>query len=117
MAARLERLKRRADFLRVAGTGRKAVAPSLVLQVAPQPEDCRSGTGIRVGFTASRRVGGAVVRNRAKRRLRAAAANVLPYEGRPQIDYVLIARAGTADRPFPALVADLRSALRRVGAD
>jgi ribonuclease P protein component len=86
----------------------------LVLQAAPQPEDCQNGTGIRVGFTASRRVGGAVVRNRAKRRLRAAASNVLAYEARPRIDYVLIARAGTADRPFAALVADLQSALRGV---
>ena len=115
LAARLETLKRRADFLRVAASGGKAVAPGLVLQAAPQPEDCMQASCIRVGFTASRRVGGAVVRNRAKRRLRAAAANVLPHYGRPQTDYVLIARAGTAERPFATLVGDLRSALRRIG--
>lgn len=53
-------------------------------------------------------------RNRAKRRLRAAAASVLPYQGRPGTDYVLIARASTADRPYLALVADLEVALRRL---
>lgn len=69
---------------------------------------------MRVGFTASRKVGGAVVRNRAKRRLRAAAAHILPDAGRPGTDYVLIARAATAARPFAALLDDLETALRRV---
>jgi ribonuclease P protein component len=115
LTATLETLKRRADFLRVAASGRKAATPGLVLQAAANPQDCAPGPAIRVGFTASRRVGGAVIRNRAKRRLRAAAAAVLPQHGRPQTDYVLIARAGTAERPFAALVADLRSALRRIG--
>jgi len=69
---------------------------------------------VRVGFTASRKVGNAVVRNRAKRRLRAAAARMLSAEGRPGTDYVLIARATTAERPFAALVDDLETALGRV---
>lgn len=70
---------------------------------------------MRVGFTATRKLGGAVVRNRAKRRLRAAAARVLAERGRPGTDYVLIARAGTVGRPYPALLADLETALRRLG--
>jgi ribonuclease P protein component len=70
-----------------------------------------------VGFTASRKVGNSVARNRAKRRMRAAAASVLPFHGRPGTDYVLIARASTPDRPFSALVADLESALRRIEYD
>ena len=69
---------------------------------------------MRVGFTASRKVGNAVVRNRAKRRLRAAAAQLLTVRGNPRTDYVLIARAATARRPFAALLDDLESALRRV---
>jgi ribonuclease P protein component len=105
-------LKQRADFLRVAA-GRKAVVPGLVLQAAPQPE--MPTRGIRVGFTASRKVGNSVTRNRAKRRMREAAARVVPYQGKPGTDYVLIARASTAERPFPALVADLEGALRRIG--
>jgi len=87
--------------------------PGLVLQAARQPKNAACGAAVRVGFTASRKVGNAVVRNRAKRRLREV-ARVLAERGRPGTDYVLIARAGTADRPYMALVADLETALRRV---
>jgi ribonuclease P protein component len=69
---------------------------------------------VRVGFTASRKIGNAVTRNRAKRRLRSAAASILPGKGKPGTDYVLIARASTVDRPYDALIADLEAALRRL---
>ena len=69
---------------------------------------------VRVGFTASRKVGNAVVRNRAKRRLRAAAAGVLARAGRPGTDYVLIARAATGERRYAELVGDLAAALRQI---
>ncbi len=82
------------------------------MQAAPQPVP---GTEARVGFTASRRVGNAVARNRAKRRLRAAAATVLPQQGKAGTDYVLIARADTGTRRYAALIADLEGALRQVG--
>ncbi|MDH3240941.1 MAG: ribonuclease P protein component [Alphaproteobacteria bacterium] len=106
----LYRLKRRPEFLRVAGSGLKAAAPGLVLQAAKR----EGGTGIRVGFTASRRVGGAVARNRAKRRLRAAAADVIAAHAAEGCDYVLIARRTTLARPYPALTRDLAGALKRL---
>jgi ribonuclease P protein component len=111
---KLETLKIRADFLRVATAGRRSAGPSLVLQAAPRPEELGDAARIRVGYTASRKVGNAVIRNRAKRRMRAAAARVLPVYGRPGTDYVLIARASAADRPFSDLITDLEAALRRI---
>jgi ribonuclease P protein component len=111
--SKLERLKLRGDFLRVAA-GRKVVMPGLVLQAAPQP--ATPTPGIRVGFTASRKVGNSVIRNRAKRRMREAAARIVPHQASANTDYVLIARANTADYPFSALVADLAKALRRLDA-
>jgi ribonuclease P protein component len=83
-----------------------------VLQAAPQPGG--PAAVLRVGYTASRRVGGAVQRNRAKRRLRAAAAAVLPRCGAAGTDYVLIARDGTGKRRYAEMLADLEGALRQV---
>ncbi|HZU90626.1 MAG TPA: ribonuclease P protein component [Stellaceae bacterium] len=114
MASGLVRLKTRADFLRIAAGRRRAARPGLVLQAAACPPDAANGEVVRVGFTASRKVGNAVLRNRAKRRLRAAAAEVLARAGRPGTDYVLIARAATAARLYADLVGDLEAALRQV---
>jgi ribonuclease P protein component len=86
----------------------------LVLQAAARPDGSIGAEAIRVGFTASRKVGNAVTRNRARRRMRAAATSILPYQGRPGTDYVLIARASTAKQPYGSLIADLEAALRRV---
>lgn len=107
MRAAIGRLKRREEFLKVAGSRRKAALPGVVLQAAAGP----NGDAIRCGFTATKKLGGAVVRNRAKRRLRAAAQAVLPVAGTRGYDYVLVARAGTLDRPWPQLLDDLRKAL------
>lgn len=107
---RLSTLTKRADFLRAARAPRVAM-PGFVLQMRvrkPQEAD-----GIRVGFTCSKKVGNAVARNRAKRRLREIARIVLPTCGNPDADYVLIGRAQvTANRPFNALLDDLRSAVK-----
>jgi ribonuclease P protein component len=86
----------------------------LVLQAAVRAGPSNPSAAVRVGFTASRKVGNAVIRNRAKRRLRAAAVAILPTLGKPGTDYVLIARGGTADRPYAALLADLEAGLRRI---
>jgi ribonuclease P protein component len=79
--------------------------------MAPTPEPTAE---LRAGFTVTKKVGNAVVRNRAKRRLREAARAVLPLYGAPGCDYVLIARDATPDRPFAALIDDLKQALRKV---
>ncbi|MBT5416286.1 MAG: ribonuclease P protein component [Rhodospirillaceae bacterium] len=118
MRVALRRLKRRPEFLRVAGSKRKWAAPGLVLQVGR--DHIREGEGDRLdcglGFTVSRKVGMAVTRNRAKRRLRAAAEQVFPLHAAPGRDYVLIGRKATVDRPFPDLVEDMKTALRRLDA-
>ncbi|HZD26474.1 MAG TPA: ribonuclease P protein component [Alphaproteobacteria bacterium] len=126
MPRTLRRLKRRADFLWVARTRRRCAMPGLVLQVrrhtdADPGEVAGAGSkeaaaAVRVGFTVSRKVGNAVQRNRARRRLRAAADAVLPVAARPGHTYVLIGRKGTLTRPWTRLLADLDEALRRCGA-
>jgi ribonuclease P protein component len=119
MPPALARLKRRADFLRVAGAKRKWVAPGLILQARRQAPDDQSpspATPSRVGFTVSRKVGNAVKRNRARRRLRAAVELVLPKLAADGIDFVVIGRGATLTRPFPALVKDLETALARLDA-
>lgn len=108
------RLKRRAEFLRVAASRRKWAAPGLILQAADAAID--SNPTIRVGFTCSKKVGNSVERNRAKRRLREAARAVIAVEAAPAHDYVLIGRQETLRRPYALLLQDLRTALKRVGA-
>jgi ribonuclease P protein component len=106
----MTRLKVRADFLR-ASRGIRRVAPGLTLELCATPPAATSD-GVRAGFTATKKLGNAVVRNRAKRRLRAAASAVLPLCGRAGNDYVLVARQDTLTRTFEQLLADLQSALR-----
>jgi ribonuclease P protein component len=106
------RLKRRAEFLLVAGKGRKAPAPGLVLQALPRAD----GDPARLGFTVTKKVGNAVVRNRTRRRLREAARAVLAEMPVHGVDLVLIGRDGTRARKFTALKEDLRRALGKVGA-
>ena len=110
------RLQRRDDFLRVAGRGRKWVTPGLILQVASMDLAIAGSDekGVRVGFTASRRVGNAVERNRVRRRLRAAVREVLDCHGRRGRDYVVIGRRASLVRPFRSLVQDLKAALVRL---
>lgn len=115
-ARKPEILRKRADFLACA-RARKAPAPAFLLQARRRKPDEAPGAAVRVGFTASKKVGNAVARNRAKRRLRALARSVLAAQGRPGWDYVLVARRGeTATRPFAALEDDLVRALDRVHA-
>ncbi len=107
----LDHLKNRADFLR-AQRGVRRVSPGVTLEVCATPPRWAEDGHLRVGFTASKKIGIAVERNRARRRLRAAAAQVLPLYGLPGNDYVLVARRETLTRPFDGLVGDLASALQ-----
>ena len=109
----LTTLARRADFL-AAARARRQARPGFMLQ-ARRRDPGEAAAGIRVGYTCSKKVGNAVARNRAKRRLRAAARAVIPAAGREGWDYVLVGRpVETAARPFLLLCDDLASALAAV---
>lgn len=70
-----------------------------------------------LGLTATKKIGGAVIRNRARRRLREAARKLLPLHGLAGCDYVLVARQHTSETPWPALLDDVQNALIRLRAD
>lgn len=107
-------LVKRADFLKAA-KARRAPCPAFLVQARKRRDG--EAEGIRVGFTCSKKVGNAVARNRAKRRLREIAREVLHEHGRDGYDYVLIGRAvHTATHDFVQMQKDLRRALRKVHA-
>ncbi len=105
-------LKNRSDFLRAARAKRQGTK-GMMVQGRKRRHD--EADGIRAGFTCSKKVGNAVARNRAKRRMREVARLVMPEMGQDGWDYVLIGRPiETADRPFHALQDDLRFALSKI---
>lgn len=108
-AAPVGRLKRRSEFIR-ARRGRSWRTASLVLQA----RGARGGGPARFGFTATRKLGSAVRRNRARRRLKEAVRRLPPQDLRPGYDYVVIARQGTLTRTFADIVKELQTALRKV---
>lgn len=112
----LRRIQKRREFLTVASKGNKVVASTLVLQgYFPSGADSsEEPPAIRVGFTVTKKNGGAVRRNRIRRRLRAAAQDVLPEAGRAGAVYVVIGRYRAHDEPFAILLRDLRYAVRKV---
>jgi ribonuclease P protein component len=111
------RLKRRAEFVAVAATRQRWVMPAFVLQAGPRPpRGTPAEIEIGVGFTASRRIGKAVARNRARRRLVEAARAVLPGRARPGYNYVIVARPAVLTCPFDRLLSDLGTAFARVTA-
>src|ERR1700754_2897627 len=106
-AQRLTTLKKRADFL-AANAGKRASTPGFVLLVRDRND---ADPMMRVGFTVTKKIGGAVVRNRMKRRFRALAREIVPDKGFPGADHVMIGRAQGVEREFGLLRAELAKAL------
>lgn len=107
---KMERLKKRSDFLCLNKQGKKWVSHGLIVQIAPNDLDV-----MRIGFTVTKKIDKrAVVRNRIKRRLRAVAADVLSELGQIGYDYVLIGRALTINRSYAALCNDLKWCLKKL---
>ncbi len=116
----LGRLKTRSEFLYVRDGVYRAIG-GVVVQMRPRSPQAAPETlihaqrqaqaSIRIGFTATKKIGNAVTRNRAKRRLREAARTLLPEYGHPGCDYVLIARASTVHKNYTDLLADVKKAL------
>lgn len=105
------RLKIRREFLFVADAGRKAIASTVIVQGREVRE---GGAGVKIGFTVTKKTGNSVIRNRIRRRLRAAVAQVVEESAQPGWDYVVIGRPAALDASFDVLLRDLRYALKKV---
>ena len=103
-------LKKRADFLRLAKNGQSIAAKGLVLQAKESDRKTTENT-IHIGFTVTKKLGNAVVRNKIKRRLRALASNIIKDFAKESYDYVLIGRKAALERDFNDLKKDLKYAL------
>lgn len=110
--AGIKRLLKRSDFLACAASGRKWVRPSFVLQLKIRAETAEAEP--RLGFTTTKRLGNAVVRNRIRRRLREAARLALPKLALPHYDYVLIGRPDAATIDFAALQREIAEGMRKL---
>jgi ribonuclease P protein component len=106
-AQRLSTIKKRADFLAANG-GKRVPTPGFVLLVRDRED---SDPAMRVGFTVTKKIGGAVVRNRMKRRFRALAREIMPVSGFAGSDHVMIGRAKGLERDFGLLRSELTRAL------
>lgn len=105
----LDRLRRRSDFLLARDSGHKWISDSIILQAAPN-----NSASVRIGFTVTKKLGNAVVRNRIKRRLRAAVRQVMPLSANAGWDYVLIGRAAALDNNFDKLTKDIGWCVKRL---
>ena len=107
-------IKKRKDFIRVAAKGKKVTAFGLILQAARNLSDVPQEQLPRIGYTVTKKVGKAHIRNRSKRRLRAAARLVFPKLALPGTDYVIIGRYNTKDLEFQRLVHHMKKALIQI---
>jgi ribonuclease P protein component len=107
----VQTLKKRTDFLKINRQGKKCVSHGVIIQAMPND----SGD-LRVGYTVTKKTeASSVKRNRIKRRLRAAAAEIMDAHAKTSCDYVLIGRAGTATRPYKTLCEDIKWCLGKIG--
>jgi ribonuclease P protein component len=109
-AQRLGIIRKRADFVAANG-GKRASTPGFLLLVRDRED---ADATMRVGFTVTRKIGGAVVRNRIKRRFRALAREIIPASGLSGADHVMIGRAKGVEREFSLLRSELADALDRL---
>ena len=107
----VERLVKRSQYLRVARARKYIVSKGLILQFEIKDPN-EGGNRHRVGFTVSKKVGNAVVRNRARRRLKSVVNDVLTSSEEQPLDLVLIGRASTLKRSYDELLSDFRFALK-----
>ena len=118
------RITGRPDYLAIASTGRKWVTPCFILQASPprtnnsdKHNSTENTVPARVGFTVSKKVGNAVKRSRARRRLKEAARASFPDKAPANWDFVIIGRASAVDYPFEKMCADMRWALAKLASN
>ena len=114
MVDKLERIKNRKDYLAVAATGRRWVTPAFVLQTK---ESGDKESAPKVGFTVTKKVGNAVIRNRVRRRMKEAAREIFPLKARAGWKYVLIGRLSCVDMAYERIKSDLIWAFKKLEAE
>jgi ribonuclease P protein component len=107
----VQTLKSRADFLKIGKQGKRCVSHGVIVQAMPNEVG-----EVRVGYTITKKTEkSAVKRNRIKRRLRAAAAEIMDAHAKTSCDYVLIGRPATSIRPYKTLCEDIKWCLGKIG--
>ena len=112
--AQIERIKVRKDYLAIQASGRRWVTPAFVLQTKKADDSERSP---HVGFTVTKKVGNAVIRNRVRRRLKEAAREIFPLKARDGWDYIVVGRYACMDMAYARIKSDMKWALSKLGAD
>ncbi|MCL2474508.1 MAG: ribonuclease P protein component [Alphaproteobacteria bacterium] len=113
MTARLESLRRRADFIDISNSGKRWVSKYFILQIRENQEPVNDSSVVRYGITATKKIGNAVVRNRSKRRLRVLAREFVSKLN-PQHDYVFVARTETPSCEFSDMKTEIQKAIKRL---
>ena len=110
----LERIKTRKEYLAIAATGRRWVTPSFVIQTKKSAD---KDSAPHVGFTVTKKVGNAVIRNRVRRRLKEAAREIIPLKASQGWEYVLIGRYACLNIAYERIKSDLKWALKKLDAE